>query len=300
MRIEALRGFLIGGIPRSLRSSLRRCRSLMERVMAYAADARWDAFWHKPPGTTLSRFPQTAVIHAQGSAATYQRVYHYHVRKTAGTSLNSAFWALAGLSLRDLGTRSRVRRNGLVFVRHDRRLIEQGDYFFANSHIPAYSLRLPLGTFTITILRDPLDRLFSYYRYLLWAQEHPTDLHSEPFMRSLRNEIPLLGGSFGDFLDRIPPKRQLSQLYMFSERGDVDEAAERVLACSAICFCETFRQDLERLGEMLGLPLQERHERQFRMPFGVSEHERTKARELLEPEFALVERVKRAKCVRVI
>ena len=72
-----------------------------------------------------------------------KRVYHFHVRKTAGTSLNSAFWALGGFDLGAISDRQAVEGNGLRFVRGNRRLIEEGDYFFANSHLPAHELRLP-------------------------------------------------------------------------------------------------------------------------------------------------------------
>src|SRR4051794_8460283 len=99
------------------------------------------------------------------------RVYHFHVRKSAGTSLNAAFWALGGVDA-DVLTRSRAKRvegNGHVFVRGDSALIEGGEYLYGSSHTPAYLLDLPAETYTITILRDPVARFLSYYRYLRWV-----------------------------------------------------------------------------------------------------------------------------------
>ena len=58
-----------------------------------------------------------------------KRIYHYHVRKTAGTSLNAAFWNFAGLNLQETGRHIEICRNGLVFAHNDRELINQGRYF---------------------------------------------------------------------------------------------------------------------------------------------------------------------------
>ncbi len=193
----------------------------------------------------------------------YKRVYHYHVRKTAGTSLNSAFWALAGLDLRTMSDRQVAEGNGLKVVRGNPRLIEEGDYFFANSHQPAHTLRLPPSTFTVTILRDPASRAISYYSYLLWARSGEANRDREPFLDEVLAESAFLGRgprrflarlsprrrepAFRDFLDRVPPSHLLTQLHMFSERLDPAEAAERALACSAVCFTETFPEDLRAL-----------------------------------------------------
>jgi hypothetical protein len=230
-----------------------------------------------------------------------KRVYHFHVRKTAGTSLNSSFWALAGLDLRAMSDRQVAEGNGLKVVRGDPRLIEEGDYFFANSHQPAYLLRLPPDTYTITILRDPAARVISYYRYLLWARSNPTASEAEPFIDDVVAESSFLdrrlslrrhGASFRDFLDRVPPERLLTQLHMFSERFDPSEAAEGALSCSATCFTETYPADLKRIAAELQLDLREKRERSFGEKVVLTDDESELLRERLAPEYAMIERVR--------
>jgi hypothetical protein len=236
-----------------------------------------------------------------------KRVYHFHVRKTAGTSLNSAFWALAGLDLRAMSDRQVAEGNGLKVVRGNPRLIEEGDYFFANSHLPAYRLRLPPDTYTITILRDPAARVISYYRYLLWARSEEADRDREPFLDEVLAESSFLGGgprwfarlgprrregTFRDFLDRVPPSHLLTQLQMFSERLDPGEAAENALACSATCFTETYPADLKRIAAELQLDLREKRERSFGERVVLTGDENDLLRERLAPEYAMIERVR--------
>lgn len=234
----------------------------------------------------------------------YKRVYHFHVRKTAGTSLNSAFWALAGLDLRAMADRQVAEGNGLKVVRGNPRLIEEGDYFFANSHQPAYALRLPPSTFTITILRDPASRAISYYSYLLWARSDEANRDREPFLDEVLAESAFLEGGFlarlaprrreagfRDFLDRVPPSHLLTQLHMFSERLDPGEAAEKALACSAVCFTETFPEDLRALARELRLDLRERQERRFGEKATLTDEELGLLRERLAPEYAMIDRV---------
>lgn len=222
----------------------------------------------------------------------YKRVYHYHIRKTAGTSLNAAFWALAGLDLETMSGASRVQRNGLTFVRRTRSLIEKGDYFFANSHSPAHRLQLPRNTYTVTILRDPAARVASFYRYLLWAKANPQASNIEPGIDKLQALAPTVCHGFRSFLERAPPRFLFAQLFMFSEDLDPIEAADNALACSMVCFTETFSGDLKKLAAALELDLTEKHERQFGETVTLTEEEGKLLRELLAPEYTMLERVR--------
>ena len=266
----------------------------------------------------------------------YERIYHFHVRKTAGSSLNAAFWALGGPEAeakyaQPTASEDLVESNGLKFVRRDSELISHGDYLFASSHTPAYLLQMPPGTFTVTILRDPCARALSYYSYLHWARTDPSALSAEPFIddilaegtfldggyryafsqlspSQLRTEsaIPALGVAqfakrlgrllapghgFEAFLNRVPPRRLMTQLYMFSKRMDPAEAAENILACSAVCFTETFSVDLRRLADTLELDLQEKQERRFGKKPKLPEPAMAALRERLGPEYRMLELV---------
>jgi hypothetical protein len=264
-----------------------------------------------------------------------QRIYHFHVRKTAGSSLDAAFYALGGLeglSVHNQSSRGTTVGNGLAFVGANKPLIEGGDYFYGTSHFPAWWLDIPPGTFTVTILRDPVSRAISYYRYLLWARRNPTAVETEPYikeildeavyfdgglastskaltMRTLRQErtaIQTFGplaylrrldprrweSEFRNFVTRVPPRSLLTQLHMFSERFDPVEAAERILACSAVCFTETFSEDLAQLGQTLGLELGEHSERRFGERVELDEPEREMLRECLAPEYEMLEPVR--------
>jgi hypothetical protein len=213
----------------------------------------------------------------------YERVYHFHVRKTAGTSLNSAFWALGGLDLRAVAAEQAI------------------EGFFANSHQPAHELRLPPATYTITILRDPAARVISYYRYLLWARNNRRARKVEPFIDDVVAESSFFGrrfslrrrqADFRDFLERVPTERLLTQLHMFSARLDPAEAAENALACSATCFTETYPEDLRRVAAELRLDLSEKRERSFGEKVELSDEEQRLLRERLAPEYAMVELVR--------
>ena len=102
------------------------------------------------------------------------------------------------------------------------------------------------------------------------------------------------GDDFSGFVRRVPPQRLLSQLQMFSRRMDPSEAAEKVLSCDSILFTESFSHDLHRLGEQLGLELEEFHERSFGDPLTPTKKELEPLRERLEPEYRMIEQVREA------
>ena len=68
----------------------------------------------------------------------FKRIYFYHIRKAAGTSLNHIFLSLSGKNaqdvyknLADVSRNHRVIINGKIFVGWNKRLIESGNYFYA-------------------------------------------------------------------------------------------------------------------------------------------------------------------------
>jgi hypothetical protein len=281
---------------------------------------------------------------------TANRIYHYHVRKTAGTSLDSSFWGLGGAvveaaSRREVTEAIEPNEPHRRFVRHDPALIAQGDYFYASSHLPMHQVIVPPDTFTVTILRDPAARVISYYRYLLWVRRYGAEAaQEEPFWDQVRAEsafmdggfrylrsqmassgvtmssvvgsvrqfglsrmltrlVPAKGGggggdgdveSFKNFLQRIPPRRLLSQVHMFSAAMDPVEAAENALSCSEIIFTESFSQDLARLAHRLELPLEEKRERRFGVEVELSESDQEHLRDKLLSEYAMLEHVRAA------
>ncbi|MBL8797601.1 MAG: sulfotransferase family 2 domain-containing protein, partial [Planctomycetia bacterium] len=194
----------------------------------------------------------------------YRRIYQYHIPKTGGTSLNYMFLSLGGEDGRAVYQRlihpdaplRRTASGGKVFVGWDARLIEQGRYFYAFSHLPRHRLRLPARTFTVTCLRDPVRRVVSLYRELVkyrsWNADHPCRATTDAW----------LGASFRDFLHNIPRHELLAQLAMFSPRLEVGEALDGILACSFAFRTEDFAAGCAALGCRLHLPLTVLHARQ--------------------------------------
>jgi hypothetical protein len=191
-----------------------------------------------------------------------RRIFLFHVRKTAGTSLVRSFLALGG---EDPGAVERRISSSLLsrtssgpyVVTCGRGTLRQGDYFFGWSHMAGHRLQLPSRTFTIALLRDPVARVLSYYRYLVAGDPAQGDMA----WRVQNDERALAGESFSDFLKNVPDELILNQLYMFSKRFDVSEAVGRILECSAVMMTETYECDLRNLASTLGLALEHRRER---------------------------------------
>ncbi len=261
-----------------------------------------------------------------------RRIYHFHVRKTAGSSLNASFWRLGGPEVEATMTQgdTSAEGNGLRFT-DELEPMAAGNFFFASSHRPYGEVRLPPGTFKLTILRDPIARVKSYYRYVQWVCTDPDSHIYEPFAdrvkreswfldggvhylrtqlspRRLRTEgeIRNLGpgqlarrltrlrhrGAFSDLVQRLPPRRLSAQLYMFSESLDPVEASNRILDCDAVLFTETFPADLAKVADRLDLKLDERHERRFGDPVEPTERDLMTLRKRLSREYEMIERVR--------
>ena len=219
------------------------------------------------------------------------RVYCYHVRKTAGTSLFLSFLALGGedpMAVWRRIARSRLQRTtsaAYSYASNDRDVLAEGAYFFGRSHRRFADQPLPPGTFTVTILRDPVERVCSYYDYLVSGDDA-----GMPGRVSRRQRL-LAHGGFDAFLDRVPADGLLTQLAMFSERLDVSEAADRIAGCSSVFFTEDFSAGLARLGHRLDLPLLPYRARVTAGRTELTDQQRERLRARLEPEYALLRRL---------
>ena len=226
-----------------------------------------------------------------------RRVYCHHVRKTAGTSLHYSFLALGGEEPADVQWRiaraplHRTVSDGYAFVAHEQRLLEQGHYFYGWSHLPAHRISLPRRTFTVSILRDPVQRVVSLYSYLREGDD-PDMAFPAP-----RSERALAERGFATFLDELPRKELLRQLFMFSPRFDVGEAADALAACSAVLLTESFAEDLGALARRLELPLAPHRARATRRRVTPSDAELERLRHMLEPEYELLHRIELSRAV---
>ncbi len=123
----------------------------------------------------------------------YSRIYHYHIRKSGGTTLNHAFCTLAyneeevdlnetyGLPIESedmypgRATYMKINRtkdhsytgNGYTIINDNIELVKEGKFFYSASHAPMHKVKLPKGAFTFTCMRDPVRRLISDYRFHL-------------------------------------------------------------------------------------------------------------------------------------
>jgi hypothetical protein len=188
-------------------------------------------------------------------------------------------------------TASRLQRTvsgGYGFAANDRRVLAEGAYLFGRSHRTFAAQPLPPHTFTVTVLRDPLARVHSYYDYLV-AGDDPTTPG-----RVAERERRMAGGGFDAFLDQVPVDGLLTQLGMFSERLDIAEAVDRISGCSSVFFTEDFAAGLAGLSDRLDLPLEPRRERVTSRRSSLTPAQRDRLAARLEPEYELLRRLEAA------
>lgn len=221
----------------------------------------------------------------------YDRIYHYHIRKTAGSSLNTAFKnAFSDPSAGMADEEAHFARNwgvvgGKVYVNHSEYLLERGDFFYGDGHGAFHELDIPPNTFKITILRDPAARVLSYYRMLMhWK-------HNDIKHPARKKEEGYVGNSFREFLERVPREHLMRQLYMFSKTFNVSEAAENIGALNFVMTTEEFSRHLGALAALLDIDLRLYRQKSSYAAVMISEADRARLVEALAPEYALLEAV---------
>lgn len=182
-------------------------------------------------------------------------VYHFHLQKSAGTSIN---WAFFSLALNDpspesaealyLGASSRsdqiCEMGGMRFGGHRPYDGSQFDYWF--SHYCSHDL--PKDAYTFTCLRDPVRRLASFLseivaerdrgRLAKWNWEAYQDAHTVERMLEITRQ------------------RDINHLsYLFSPAGDPNEAYENLRRCTRIIHTEYFEAGMKQISNDLGLSL---------------------------------------------
>ena len=223
-----------------------------------------------------------------------RRVYCYHVRKTAGTSLFLSFLALGGEDPHDVWRRlnsdplQRTVSGRYAFASDHPKVIAEGAYLFARSHRDFDSVTLPPETFTVTVLRDPLRRALSLYEYLVAGDAPDAPGRVSEHQRSWARD------GLDRFLDQVPDRHLLNQLATFSSRLDVGEAAERIGSCSSVFFTEGFTDGMHELGGRLGLPLEVQRARVSSVHCEPTVEQLDRLHARLDPEYRLFHRLERA------
>lgn len=217
-------------------------------------------------------------------------IYHVHVRKTAGTSINFAFLSNAKATntqefYRSLALKANQRKikNNKVFVGWNVKLINEGDFSYAFSHTPFHQLNLPSHVRTFTCLRDPAKRVISHYNMLRYFQLNEV---AHPCMKVEGN---WLGNSFDDFLDRIPKEHLMNQLYMFSESMNVEDALNNLRSLDKIIYTEQLDRGLLELEKFTQWKLPVSNQKKYSHKEDITAEQLEKLKKLLAAEYQLME-----------
>jgi hypothetical protein len=227
------------------------------------------------------------------------RVYHYHIRKSGGTSINSIFWELAGYnSLSSVNTEPILIGNHKSIVRIDKKLIESGDYFYASSHFPLWSLHLKPNTFTFTILREPYERVVSLYKYYQWVYQVDEKIAPkiDPSYYYLKKQTHLQNVSFLEFISNLSKKHLYGELYFYSEKMLINEALINLEKVDVVFFKDNFLEIMPTLSRKLNLNFKNiSRERSFQnIIYSINDEEEKFAKNILknEIEFYLKAKIK--------
>lgn len=219
----------------------------------------------------------------------FDRVYHYHVRKSGGTSVNDAFWKKCNHSIDTVGREPLLLGNKKSMVRLNKELIEKGNYFYGSAHFPYWQLSLKPKTYSFTVLRDPYKRILSLYKYYKWIEINSAEhgLKFDPSFEHLKSQKHLFQANLVDFIEVLSPKYLYGNIYMFSENLNVDEALDNLKNVNRILFQHKLSQDFTKVSKDLDLGMKiEKKLRKFNNEnFDVSDHDIEYAKKTLEKDY---------------
>jgi len=175
------------------------------------------------------------------------------------------------------------------------------DFYYSWSHSLAHSVKIPKGCFTMTILRDPVDRFISRARDLKKHEQLGNLLPGNPSTVDHQLGVLLRKGLLGAARACLPGRERLcfEQLYHFSPTGDIDEAIEMMKGLSYVFRIEKYEEGLGDLRELLCLELPHLHLIDKDIPKETYREVATELtpqvieelREMFIPEYKLLERL---------
>lgn len=166
-----------------------------------------------------------------------KNIYHFHVQKTGGSSINKAFEKISkGL--------------GKKYVRWSSPdILNKKNVFYAHQHISIRST--PSHTLAITVLREPVSRLFSRYRHILWlAKGWKNGSKTHKNLSSLYGEV--LKRDFEWFLKTAPEREIQHILTVFGK--NFEKALKNIENhIDFILFQDTLQHDFNILCEKINI-----------------------------------------------
>jgi hypothetical protein len=219
-------------------------------------------------------------------------IYHYHIRKTAGTSINMAF--ISSLTSRNAydvyenlaeTKHHYVRANNKIIVGWNRKLIEKGCYHYGFSHLPIHQVEVPENAIRFTCFRDPLKRVLSHYNMLMY---YKTNKINHPCMIE---EGKWIKDGMKSFVNEVPETHLLNQLFMFSSSFSIEEAAAHVNSLDFIMTTERLENDIQAFSMTLGMNLNLTREKSFGYKDVVDSDLMIILRKRLQKEYDFIEKL---------
>lgn len=219
------------------------------------------------------------------------KLYHYHIRKTGGTSINMSFIkSLFKGDKKVYGELSRIsgnkiKKNGYSLVGWNKKSIESGKFNYGFSHIPFHELKMKSNIQTMTCFRDPVSRVLSHYKMLKRMRDENS---THPCMKT---EGDWVSKDFDYFLKSIPKEHLLNQLFMFSKDFNIQQAKENIESVDFVLSTENLNHDLDHLGATLGLDFEKFSEKRSQNSVDITTSQYENLRELLSDEYDLLKEV---------